>query len=86
MHKRKSTQDFDGVPNDVDQCPYSLPGIAVNEVGCSEQQVQEKEAVGDDDEDGVINILDRCPETPAGTTVDETGCTPDRNQRTRSER
>jgi len=56
--------DGDGVPDDIDQCPNTPPGMAVDEVGCPL----------DSDGDGVTDDKDLCPETPLGTAVDSTGC------------
>ena len=50
-------EDFDGVPDDNDDCPNTQFGQVVNEIGCSEYQI-------DDDLDGVSNAEDRCPNTP----------------------
>lgn len=56
--------DNDGVPNELDQCPNTPAGVAVDEKGCPL----------DSDGDGVPDYLDRCPDTPAGALVDEHGC------------
>ncbi len=58
--------DGDGVTDDVDTCPDTPAGAAVNESGCE----------NDADGDGVVDRLDQCPDTPAGTAVDEKGCPP----------
>ena len=60
-------QDLDGVPDDNDDCPNTQIGQVVNEIGCSEYQI-------DDDLDGVSNAEDRCPNTPISTAVDSDGC------------
>ena len=60
-------EDFDGVPDDSDDCPNTQFGQVVNEIGCSEYQI-------DDDLDGVSNAEDRCPDTPISTAVDSDGC------------
>lgn len=56
--------DNDGVTNEADQCPNSLPGAIVDARGCEM----------DEDADGVVDRLDRCPGTPPGTAVDDSGC------------
>jgi OOP family OmpA-OmpF porin len=58
--------DGDGVTDDVDTCPDTPAGAAVNASGCE----------NDADGDGVVDRLDQCPDTPAGTAVDEKGCPP----------
>lgn len=57
--------DGDGISDDLDQCPDTAAGTAVNEQGCE----------GDTDADGVVDRLDTCPDTAAGTPVNEQGCT-----------
>ena len=59
--------DQDGVPDAVDDCPNTQFGQEVNEIGCSEYQI-------DDDLDGVSNAEDRCADTPFDTAVDSDGC------------
>ena len=61
-------RDQDGVIDELDQCPDTAAGQAVDENGCSFNQ-------RDDDLDGVNNSRDKCPDTPAGETVDDDGCT-----------
>ncbi len=56
--------DGDGVIDDLDRCPGTPAGTAVDSNGCAL----------DDDGDGVTNDLDKCPGTPAGTKVDAVGC------------
>ncbi|MDP2226954.1 MAG: OmpA family protein [Moraxellaceae bacterium] len=58
--------DGDGVADDVDQCPDTPAGTAVNEYGCTLD--------GDADGDGVADSLDRCPNTLAGVAVGKNGC------------
>ncbi|MGB1490596.1 MAG: hypothetical protein ACPG9O_00800, partial [Candidatus Poseidoniaceae archaeon] len=60
-------EDLDGVPDDNDDCPNTQFGQVVNEIGCSEYQI-------DDDLDGVSNAEDRCADTPIDTAVDSDGC------------
>jgi OmpA-OmpF porin, OOP family len=57
-------QDFDGVIDADDNCPFTPEGIAVDSNGCAE----------DHDGDGVPYYLDKCPETPLGTVVNLMGC------------
>lgn len=56
--------DGDGVTDDVDQCPGTVAGAAVDARGCEL----------DSDGDGVVDRLDKCPGTPAGAKVDANGC------------
>lgn len=56
--------DGDGVPDDIDECPDTPSGVAVDEVGCPL----------DSDGDGVPDYLDKCPDTPEGALVDDEGC------------
>jgi len=59
--------DEDGVADDLDDCNNTQAGQSVNEVGCSEYQL-------DDDLDGVSNADDKCANTPANSGVDSDGC------------
>jgi outer membrane protein OmpA-like peptidoglycan-associated protein len=59
--------DHDGVTDDVDTCPRSPRGEAVDFRGCPVPK--------DSDADGVVDASDRCPSTPAGDAVDANGCT-----------
>lgn len=56
--------DGDGVPDHLDQCPGTPPGVQVDERGCPL----------DSDGDGVPDYLDKCPDTPRGVKVDADGC------------
>jgi OOP family OmpA-OmpF porin len=56
--------DGDGVLDSQDQCPDTMPGVQVNEVGCPL----------DADGDGVLDADDECPNTPAGAKVLANGC------------
>jgi len=58
--------DGDGVADEMDKCPGTPAGTAVDTSGCPLPQ--------DDDGDGVNNDIDKCPGTPAGTKVDANGC------------
>ena len=68
-----SDTDFDGVPNEVDACPFS-PNAAFEEIGpngCFTKSFGEE----DTDQDGIRNQFDQCPQTPRGHVVDVQGCT-----------
>ena len=56
--------DKDGVPDNLDKCPNTPAGVAVDKDGCPL----------DSDKDGVPDYLDKCPDTPAGVAVDKDGC------------
>ncbi len=58
--------DGDGIPDDIDKCPGTPAGVAVDKDGCPR----------DSDGDGVPDYLDKCPGTPSGTKVDANGCPP----------
>jgi OOP family OmpA-OmpF porin len=55
--------DGDGVSDDMDKCPNTPAGAAVDKNGCPK----------DTDRDGVADYKDKCV-TPAGVSVDATGC------------
>lgn len=57
-------EDRDGVKDNVDQCPGTVLGAAVDTRGCEI----------DSDRDGVVDRLDVCPATPLGRKVDAVGC------------
>ena len=59
--------DGDGVPDNMDKCPGTLPGVKVDANGCPL----------DSDGDGVPDYKDKCPDTPKGVKVDANGCPPD---------
>lgn len=60
-------EDGDGVADERDLCPASLPGTRVDETGC--------EAMDEDsDNDGVPDHRDQCPGTARGVRVDNRGC------------
>jgi OOP family OmpA-OmpF porin len=56
--------DGDGVYDDMDKCPDTPRGVAVDSKGCPL----------DSDGDGVPDYLDKCPDTPKGVAVDSKGC------------
>jgi OOP family OmpA-OmpF porin len=64
--RRVIDTDGDGVTDDVDKCPGTPAGTAVDSTGCPLPQ--------DDDGDGVTNDIDKCPGTQAGAKVDASGC------------
>ena len=57
--------DGDGVTDDMDKCPSTPAGVAVNSMGCAQ----------DSDNDGVTDDMDHCPGTPADHAVNDSGCT-----------
>ncbi len=59
--------DGDGVLDEVDECPKTPRGWAVDSKGCPL----------DADGDGVPDGADKCPNTPKGATVDKKGCPSD---------
>ena len=59
--------DGDGISDEVDDCPYTPPGIQINERGCPLH-------ADDGDGDGVADPQDDCPYTPPGAEVDSHGC------------
>lgn len=56
--------DGDGVIDDMDKCPGTVRGAAVDAMGCEL----------DSDNDGVVDRLDKCPNSKAGVAVDINGC------------
>ncbi|MBN2865970.1 MAG: OmpA family protein [Thiotrichales bacterium] len=56
--------DQDGVKDELDHCPNTKFGMAVNALGCEL----------DTDGDGVFDRVDQCPDTPKGAKVNEFGC------------
>jgi outer membrane protein OmpA-like peptidoglycan-associated protein len=56
--------DWDGLPDEMDQCPDTPRRVEVDEKGCPV----------DSDADLVPDYLDRCPHTPKDVDVDESGC------------
>lgn len=82
--------DGDGVMDELDKCPDTPPGVAVDGSGCPLPEPKIiKEAIPlsfdnnecpvkidlpDRDRDGVEDSLDQCPNTPCDFTVDSKGC------------
>lgn len=64
--RKIADSDGDGVTDDLDRCPGTPPGTAVDPNGCP--------VPGDADRDGVSDDRDRCPNTPAGARVGPDGC------------
>lgn len=58
--------DGDGVLNEQDKCPGTVPGTPVDSVGCRVNP--------DLDGDGVLNEQDQCPNSEPGIQVDAVGC------------
>lgn len=56
--------DGDGVPDSLDMCADTPPGVKVDASGCPL----------DTDGDGVYDYLDKCPDTPLGASVSSDGC------------
>jgi len=56
--------DSDGVVDSRDECPDTLPNVAVGKSGCTL----------DSDNDGVEDDKDQCPDSAAGAVVNELGC------------
>ncbi|NNJ72586.1 MAG: OmpA family protein [Enterobacterales bacterium] len=64
--------DMDGVMDNLDACPKTPVGKAVDDRGC---MIVEKPMVETDtDGDGVFDKMDKCPDTTAGALVDDMGC------------
>lgn len=66
----ETDSDQDSVPDSLDECPDSAPGVKVDAKGC----LFVPPPPPDSDQDGVLNDRDLCPGTPAGVAVDATGC------------
>lgn len=69
MHPRSNAMhpvdsDGDGVPDNVDRCPNSPSGCAVDVWGCPL----------DRDGDGVCDTFDKCQNTERGASVNRDGC------------
>ena len=64
--------DGDGVPDNLDKCPGTPRGTAVDSKGCPKAPIPV--AKPDSDGDGVPDDRDKCPNTPKGATVNADGC------------
>ena len=64
IEKPVADSDGDGVSDDMDKCPGTPKGVAVDADGCPL----------DSDGDGVPDYKDKCPNTPRGAKVDMNGC------------
>jgi len=64
---QSNDQDQDGVPDNLDQCPNTVPNVSVNGKGCPY----------DSDQDGVFDHQDRCQGSQPGAIVDMFGCPKD---------
>ncbi|MDY6973938.1 MAG: thrombospondin type 3 repeat-containing protein [Thermodesulfobacteriota bacterium] len=62
--KAPTDSDCDEVHDEIDECPETPQGVAVDANGCPL----------DSDGDGVPDYLDECPGTPQGVRVDSSGC------------
>jgi len=62
--------DGDAVPDEIDDCPYTHPGVRVGPKGCPLRS-------DDSDLDGVTDEDDDCPYSPAGAVIDAHGCSLD---------
>ncbi|MGH8456676.1 MAG: thrombospondin type 3 repeat-containing protein, partial [Stenotrophobium sp.] len=60
----QADHDGDGVPDSLDDCPYTPHGARVDAHGCAL----------DEDFDGVADGIDQCPGTELGAPVDQYGC------------
>ena len=61
--------DNDGINDDIDACPSTANGVAVDAVGCPIDN-----SGTDTDGDGVADVQDQCPGTSAGAPVNALGC------------
>jgi outer membrane protein OmpA-like peptidoglycan-associated protein len=64
---RDGDNDKDGVFDNVDRCPNTPEGKAVDAGGCAASQL-------DSDRDRVNDEADRCPNTPSSEAVNAEGC------------
>ena len=65
--------DGDGVGDDMDKCPNTMAGPAVDRDGCP---LKKEKAVVDSDYDGVPDSEDQCPQSEMGKQVNDVGCSP----------
>lgn len=59
--------DADAVSDEIDECPYTQPGIQVDRKGCPLRR-------DDGDLDGVLDEADDCPYSAVGAVIDQQGC------------
>lgn len=59
--------DGDAVSDEIDDCPYTQPGVQVSRLGCPLRR-------DDGDLDGVVDDEDQCPYTVQTALVDPRGC------------
>lgn len=59
--------DADAVSDEIDDCPYTQPGIRVDRKGCPLRR-------DDGDLDGVADEVDDCPYSAVGAVIDQKGC------------
>jgi outer membrane protein OmpA-like peptidoglycan-associated protein len=64
LGQKPPDRDHDGVPDRLDRCPETPPGVRIDALGCAI----------DTDGDGVPDGPDRCDGTLTGCTVDARGC------------
>jgi OOP family OmpA-OmpF porin len=62
----KRDSDGDGMTDQLDRCPATPAGVAVDATGCPIPL--------DSDGDGVLDPVDLCPNTPRGERIDQNGC------------
>ena len=62
--------DGDLVSDEIDDCPYTHPGVQVDAKGCAINR-------DDADQDGVPDVDDDCPYSPPGAITDARGCSLD---------
>lgn len=62
--------DGDAVSDEIDDCPYTHPGVRVDAKGCPRKR-------DDGDLDGVTDEDDDCPYTTPGAVIDIHGCARD---------
>ncbi|MFB5637783.1 MAG: thrombospondin type 3 repeat-containing protein, partial [Nitrosarchaeum sp.] len=58
--------DKDGIPDDIDQCPYAPEtwNKYRDDDGCPDTSPEQQRFLHDDDLDGIINDTDMCPLVP----------------------
>lgn len=66
--KEREDDDYDGVINENDECPFTPLGMKVLVNGC-----EKKSDILDSDADGIVDSQDLSPNTPAGYSVNSDG-------------